>query len=188
MITNKQEIMALFYFISDFVNEELTQIELTPIKLYDDNTYLCGLKIDENTQIITAHIKKFNPNKKININTIIYETPIEETYTNIDQINEKSFITTFITFKTNFFQNIDTASIAFITYEDNDKQQKQLNVFCESKRLLCRFMINFKKLHKHTKQQFIHFSTTTNKQKTNPNTTNNTIQQQEQTLLQLVTT
>ena len=157
--------MALFYFASDSLNEDITHIELCPIQLFD-NTYLCGLQlIDENNEIIWAHLKTYNENEIKKSLTMESALPNKDYYMDIDQLEEKNFISTFVNFKTNFFDlvlNSNSYTVANVTLPNNRK----INAICESKKITCKFILNLRKTYGNTtKQKFKHYGYADTQQK-----------------------
>ena len=178
---NKNEIIALFYFASDFVNEDINHIELCPIKLFD-NTYLCGLQlVDENDEKIFAHLKTYDTKEITRITSMESALPIRDYYVDIDLLEEKDIINAFPTFKDNFFK-LRSYTIANVTVVSTNHQ---INAICESKKITCKFVLNIRKLYGNTKQKFKHFGYLNNNNNKKP--TQHNPAQEELALLEVVT-
>jgi hypothetical protein len=163
-------IKALFEYINEFTKEEITQIELAPI-LCGYGLYLTGFR-KQGYEEFEAHIKRlkvFKTEEKVGeeISEFTYATePMEEMWINTNLLEQLKLSILFHTFKHNFFK-MKSFDVAKITYKDEGMPiNDTLGIVFETKRMACRYTLQFRKQHMNVSQKFLHFGEAEEKEQT----------------------
>jgi hypothetical protein len=162
----KNMLLLKFYEIIDFVenmtNEDnITQLELTPIPFAEDKLFITGFRIDTTTPYV--HIKQIGK-LKIDNNTqqqleYYMMNPDAELWINMDALDANMLNETIEKLNNELHKNI-TLDILHISYKDNGKDVER-NIAYNSKRIACKDAMTMRKIYTNFK---LHFSQTKNKQ------------------------
>jgi hypothetical protein len=161
----KNMLLLKFYEIIDFVenmtNEDnITQLELTPITFTEDKLFITGFRID--TTIPYVHIKRIN---KLNINNNTQQqleyhmmNPDADLWINMDALDVNMLSKAVEELDTKLHKHT-TLDVLHITYKDNGKDVER-NIAYNSKRIACKDAMKMRNMYTSFK---LHFSKATNK-------------------------